>query len=359
MSLQPSFRRGVFLALLTATLCFGWWPFNFVDSNDVSVAPEGGAARFNAEYERGSESSRGLLMSKGILDTRGWNELSVLVELKGRPRGGGLGVFLELIEEEAKGELPPLLLAQWQEHLALRSRRLGGADGNEYSEIGYKGCFSSGEFFQIALSSTPERTGVYIDGELVEMRRDFVLVDPMNAFVGRVVIGNSADGTRPFTGEIRRVAFFDEALRSIGGRIAQGVPELSFDFSNLEPGELQSGLEVQGLQSGARLSVAKRRFLNPIQTDRWERHGYRRDIVVNSLGFIPIGLCFAAMGRRRIKSWIGVLVFVGFCSFALSFAIEWAQGYLVHRDSSQLDVLLNTVSGMLAVLVPRRLVLFL
>lgn len=338
------------LALVLVTLGFGWWPLSFRLKNDVVYSPEAKALAFNSMHEAGVTFVRGIAFYERDLDTRSWPGVTILVELRGRSNGSGLGVFLEFFEEEELG-LPSLLVSQWQTHLALRSRRDEADVARGYSEIGHREMFSSGEFTQLLMCSERGRTRVYVDGQIVESRSDFPLIGPDNKFAGRLAIGNSSDGKRPFTGEIRRVTIYDGFYRAGSSRLANAKPVIDLDF---RAGAIPSGLEVPG-----HFVPGKRRFFNSVGAVDWEKPGYRSDIVVNALGFIPVGICFAAVARRRARSFFAVLTLVGLASFSLSLLIEWGQGYLVHRDSSQLDIMLNTASGMLAVLVPKRWILFL
>lgn len=338
------------LTLLLVTLSFGWWPYRFQGENDVEYLPSEGAMRFNGKHEGGDYSSRGVAYLDGVLDTRNWSGVTILIELRGTPRGSGLGVFLEFFEEESDG-LPDLLVSQWQEHLAMRSRREVVDVDRGYSEIGHKGLFSGSDFVELLIASEGSRTHVYLDGKRVSSRRDFPLLGPKNRFLGKLAIGNSADGTRPFTGEIRKLEIYDAFYRAGSSGLLSATPAVQIDF--------REGAKPEGLRIPENFEMAKRRFFGAIAPENLEKDSYKSDVVVNALGFIPIGICFAAVARRRIRSTLGVLVFVGLASMSLSLAIEWGQGFLVHRDSSLQDVLLNTLSGTFAVLVPRRWVLFL
>lgn len=233
----------------------------------------------------------------------------------------------------------------------MRSRRERSEVERGYSEIGHRDLFRGGEFVELLVSSEGRRTHVYVDGRIVESRSDFSLLGPDNKFVGKLAIGNSADGTRPFTGEVRRVAVYDAFYRAGAKKLAVAKPVVDFNFRGAE---LPTGVEVSEV-----FRPAKRGLLHGVGLVDLEKPGYRSDIVVNALGFIPVGICFVAAARRRARSFWAVLVLVGMASFGLSFLIEWGQSFLVHRDSSQLDLALNTVSGMLAVFVPRRWILFL
>ncbi len=336
--------------LLLVTLSFGWWPFEFSPENDVTFQADASAWRFNSRYESGDSSARGVVFAEGEIDTRAWSGVTIRILLRGRSNGSGLGVFLEFFEDESD-ELPALLVSQWVDHLAMRSRRDQANVKRGYSEIGHREMFSGGDFVELLVSSEGKRTHVYVDGTIVESRSDFSLLGADNKFLGRLAIGNSADGTRPFTGEIRSVEIYDAFHRAKSSTLAAAKPVFRFDMS--------SSSTPVGLVLSETFEPAKRKVLNPVNAVHLDKANYRSDIVVNSLGFIPVGLCFAAVARRRLKSFVPVLVFVGVASFSLSMSIEWMQGYMVHRDSSQLDVLLNTLSGCVAVVVPKRWILFL
>lgn len=336
--------------LTLVTLSFGWWPFEFSPENDVAFQAAESAWAFNSRYESGDSSARGVIYAKDEINTRAWSGITIRILLRGRSNGSGLGVFLEFFEEESD-ELPALLVSQWVNHLAMRSRRDKADVSRGYSEIGHRDLFSGGDFVELLVSSEGKRTHVYVDGKIVESRSDFSLLGPDNKFVGRLAIGNSADGTRPFTGEIRSIGIFDTFHRAKSSSLATAKPVFHFDMS--------TATAPVGLLVSETFEPAKRKVLNPVNAVHLDKANYRSDIVVNSLGFIPVGLCFAAVARRRLKSFVPVLVFVGVASFGLSMSIEWMQGYMVHRDSSQLDVLLNTLSGCVAVIVPKRWILFL
>lgn len=349
MRLQPTFRRSVLLLTLLITLGFGWWPLTFLPKNDVAYLPEASAWGFNTKYAAGEVASRGIAYYEQELDTRAWAGVTIRAVLKGPLRGSGLNVFMEFFEN--RGEvLPALLISKWQNHLAIRSRRDPAVVERGYAEIGRRKIFAGEKFVELVVCSEGDRTYVYVNGAIVETRSDFPLLGPDNAFVGSLAIGNSADGTKPFNGEIRSIEIFDAFLKPGSPELAAAKPVVDLDLSSPV---LPSDIEVPNY-----FDPAKRQFLNPIKKNV-DKAGYKRDVVINSLGFIPIGICFAAAARRRVRSLVGVLVCVCLASFCLSMAIELGQGYMVHRDSSQLDVLLNTLSGCVAVVVPRRWILFL
>jgi len=354
MSLQPAFRR-LFLALVLAlTLYVGWKPFSFWVGNDVAFEESLDALRFNSGVEKGQRACRGMASSDKLLDTRDWEGFSLLVELRGRSDGSSLGVFLEFYEAGADAA-SAARLALWKQHLSIKSRRLPEQDLRGYEEIGSKNVFESGDFVTLLIVSGSRDTRVYVDGRRVVSRQGFSLLGTDNRFEGLLVLGNSYDGESPFLGEIRRAELYRGALEP--GALEKSEASWSFDAREArfsDAGELL----VPGLEILARYQSVERNFLKPISI-KWTSKGTQIDMIVNLLGFLPVGVCIAAAARRRTRGRIARVLIVGLAAFSLSLAIEWGQAYLVHRDSSQLDLLLNSLSGLSALLVPRRWILFL
>lgn len=81
----------------------------------------------------------------------------------------------------------------------------------------------------------------------------------------------------------------------------------------------------------------------------WQKYISRPDVFLNVLGFIPFGFMLAASLPPRRKPGRSV-VWITLASFALSFAIEFAQNWLPGRVSSNLDLATNTLGGLLGAL---------
>jgi len=83
--------------------------------------------------------------------------------------------------------------------------------------------------------------------------------------------------------------------------------------------------------------------------------GYKvnvEDVVINVLGFIPLGFLGVHWLRQRMRgSIVRVAVLVVLAGFAVSFWIEEAQAYLPTRNSSLLDLITKvtgTIFGVIA-----------
>jgi glycopeptide antibiotics resistance protein len=88
----------------------------------------------------------------------------------------------------------------------------------------------------------------------------------------------------------------------------------------------------------------------------WDRLNFDsrfvRDIIMNLIGFIPLGFFLNATFVKAGGSFErhGVLTTVVFC-FTVSLAIEILQAWMPSRSSDCLDLLLNTLGALLGVMI--------
>ncbi len=99
------------------------------------------------------------------------------------------------------------------------------------------------------------------------------------------------------------------------------------------------------LEIPARMRILKRKILTP----PWQGFEFNRsliqDIIVNLVGFIPLGFIFTATFVQA-GSKHDVLLTVALC-FTLSLSIEIIQAWMPSRSSDLLDLILNTLGGLL------------
>jgi VanZ family protein len=214
--------------------------------------------------------------------------------------------------------------------------------------------------FLITITSDQKGSTFYLNGEVFAKRKpNFIQTLPVG---GRLVLGNSADGRRPWSGTISSLAFYKVAVspKFIRDRFAQWNQsgEVSLRASE-EPWLLYPFDEGEGtrvldhsrheihLEIPKDTTILKKVFLSrdlhlPLaeQLTTW-------DAGLNLFGFFFFGLLLASLLAMRLISQQGLLVLaVTTAGFGLSIGIEFIQVWMPARSSTILDLVLNTVGAL-------------
>jgi VanZ family protein len=211
----------------------------------------------------------------------------------------------------------------------------------------------------LAVTSGSGGTRLYIDGVAPnELRSPHALLEPSQKLRARLVLGSSLRAQDGWRGEFRGLALYqrtlsesevgEHAARVLAGgpRALMGEPGLRalyvFDegagrrIRNLVVD--QAALELPESISALRWDVLSAPpALSALRSER-----FRQDVLLNLLGFVPLGALLAHMGRKRM-SGSPLRCFAAVCGAGalLSLGIELGQAVLPSRYSSFLDLLLN------------------
>ena len=220
--------------------------------------------------------------------------------------------------------------------------------------IGVNGAFRSlGPVF-ITLTSGEDGSAMYLDGKLA---RSFPHVQFAEDCSGDLIIGTSTVGKDAWAGQLRGLAFYrhelspSEVLSHLQNWENAGRPELNdaqqaaavylFDEHG---GEIVRNAVRPGIDLiiPDRFSIRKQPFLEPFWEEYKPGFGYWKDVVINVVGFIPLGFAFFAYWSlvRPIKHPYWVTIVLG---FAVSLTIEVLQSFLPTRDSGTTDLITNTL----------------
>ena len=279
--------------------------------------------------------------------------MELAIEIPGPAETG----FMFLANFHSGEESSQLFLGQWERSLILmngddydHSRRLPRLSANLAQNIGRP--------ILITCTSDGEGTRIYIDGKLKAERNSVKLEIPGGSPSGRLVFGNSVYGKYPWKGRLMGFALFSRGLgageiranyarwRDSGQFWAEGSDHyemlIPFDEGRGEVAYDRSG-KGRNVEVRSDVTFLRRRaFENPLGGVRINS-GFRRDVVINLVGFVPFGCVFMGVyGLRRNRSTISNLVIVTAIGFALSAGIEFSQSWFPARNSSSLDLLLNT-----------------
>lgn len=367
-------RRKLSLVLLilvtVVTLLFGLWPLDFFPENRVHWLAGQDGIQFYREGLSAQRASGGVIYSDSPLEftarSNKFEPSTIELHVESHvERGGGLAHVMSFHDGYPRS---PLVIGQWKSYLIIRSRDNWNAARDTYREIDLKNGLAMSQKKLITIASGPERTDIYVDGELAKSYDVRELIGAEH-FCGYLNLGNSSIGHNAWAGNIYGLALYDELLTSEQIRrhymLWADEPQA---ISGLEPGPLllytfaeRTGASVHNQVSNANHLTIPSSFkpLNTAIVVRFWRDmnwdwGAARDVVVNVVGFTPFACCLLMFltGRKCMSVRKAALV-TFLTGLVLSMVIEAAQTALPTRTPSSLDVLCNTAGTALGILAIR------
>ncbi len=338
-------------SVLVVILLAGLWPFHAA-RNDVSWASEGNGILFG---KRGSIASAD---SFGARPSRAGSSCSLEIWLEpNRVDSGGtvLAFYLPAIR------VTPFRLRQFVSGLELQRRSVDQSASN--ARIFVEGVFSHRQPIFLTVSSGEEGTAIYVDGALVKKSPSFRILP--EDLTGQLIMGNAPSTSNNWSGHLMRLAIFDRELTA--SEVSQHFEaRTNIEYLRLTKSEgavasylfNEGGGNIIHNQVGSapnllvpgRYFVIHQQFLELPWSEFHSRWSYWLDVVVNIVGFVPLGFFFraylSAVCRIKRATWATI----GF-GFAVSLTIEVLQGFLPTRDSSMTDLLTNTLGTALGALV--------
>ncbi len=258
-----------------------------------------------------------------------------------------------------------LSIAQWETSLIMMN-------GDDYSyrrklpRLTVDNFLADGKSSCIGITSGADGTRLFDNGALIETRKDLRFHIPAGGKKLHLVLGNSVYGHHYWEGMLFRLALYDRELSppEMAGfcrQPADAVPAAAAGDEHLlllytfgeGSGNLVRDLSGhnQTLRLPSRPMALKQLFLEPPGPHFSSERGLTADIVLNILGFVPLGAALYARLRlsslpvRRVPALSAILL-----CFGISLCIEMAQGWMPDRSSTLLDLILNTLGAALGVL---------
>lgn len=327
--------------VLLVTLWFGWQPFNYISPNDFKLDPETKSVQINMRQIADGREIRGIAYTRDSITIAPSGEIEFCLELTPLAESSGLGGIVT-IGENAKQ--PRLMIGQWQEHLVIRIADSRSSKG--YREVGVRNQLPINKTQQLSINFTSSAATLFVNGEQKGYFPGFSLAGEKQGVTGRIIIGNNRFGTEPWHGNMERFAI---SKRKTDGEL---TPLVRYDFGK------RNGVFVKNevgnlfdLHIPEKFTPLERIFLSPISEKELTRKSTVSDVLWNIFGFIPVAFFFSLVLRGRIhKQWLTIIT-VTMLAFLLSFLIESVQAYLPTRSSSQLDLLCNSIGGLLGALI--------
>lgn len=316
------------------------WPFNFMQSNQVTWNSEGGLM-FTPPATAYTQEPPAKLV--------GLREWTIVLDLKTLPPLR-LGRILSYSLDDHNYNLN---LDQYWDDLILRIRT--GKDRSREVGVARVADPTSVRKFSLVITYDGQGISVYLDGQRKAYQKigsiDYSSWDPSYP----LVLGSQANGENGWRGVFYRLAVVGRVVRP---------DEMQNSLTNTTAALLCSFDEQSGMMTHDRSATNQTpitwpaRFIPCARTilqsprDYWPKYGRPSpsDIVTNIFIYLPIGYLLASWFRRRTRLWSGIAapIFIG---FGLSLSIEIIQAYLPTRYSSTVDVITNTIGTIIGVFV--------
>jgi hypothetical protein len=343
---------------LTAGLLFvGLWPFDTSPKNRACWIPDQGGLYFDGQERWPKLSVGGIAYTSSALSSlkpapseKGSFTIEILLK-PAQDLSGGVPRILSLIDGTDK---EAFYLGQWRRSLIVRWFYYDQRGKRRVGEIGAWEALIEGRTKRLTIVSSQESTGIYLDGEIAKSFQGTALIGEKESIRGySLVLGNSREVKSPWSGTILALNVYEHSLneREIA-RNRNGSPEgapnegLIAAFA-LEKHHGASISDVSGNKNT--LTVPERVTLRNsiLAWPDWRNQkdsSPAKDIVVNILGFMPLGFLLAfwrkqANGSRR---WETILLTIVMGAL-ISLCIEVTQAFIPARDSSMVDFLCNIV----------------
>lgn len=284
-------------------------------------------------------------------------DAGLTIELAFRSMELTSGNFGYLLSVYAGDDRSQLLIGQWRHWLLI----MNGADhdgrqGVKKVQVDISG--TEGHTHLLTIASGRKGTSVYLNGKLARTESSLQLFYPFQPGLTRLTLGNSVYGQHPWHGLVAGLALYDvavdpevirghEAQRTVGtlaGKNRGAAPRIQYRFDVLA-GELVANIagENYPLHVPERMVILKKEFLGWHEVLNSRKWSIVQDVGINLLGFVPLGWMLCATlsrlggfaGRRYLWLAIGLA-----CAFSLS--LEVAQAWIPSRDSSLIDLVMNT-----------------
>jgi VanZ like family/Concanavalin A-like lectin/glucanases superfamily len=222
----------------------------------------------------------------------------------------------------------------------------------------------------VSVISDKSGTVVYFNGELQSRNANLIMSLPARTERTHLILGNSIEGKNSWSGTLYALAVHDRALSK--NRIEANFQywtenENLFSSTSTHPQLLytfERGPEPQipdysgnnnNLTLPKQVPILKRDILTIPDLKALDFSTIRSDLLLNYFGFIPLGfLLFMTILKTGSRHKMNIVLSAAFFSFIFSISIELLQVTMPARDSSMLDLFLNTMGGLTGGVIARR-----
>jgi VanZ family protein len=260
-----------------------------------------------------------------------------------------------------------IFLGQWRNKFLLRFMDQGVLLNSINSDASSSGILEMDSSGILTIIAEHGSTTMYFNNEQIG---DFIGLDTEEFFasaeLASMVLGNSPIGDGSWKGEIRGLALHRGSLSARERQERSSLWEqgdldsladfpgtiLLFGFEEMSGRRLNNRVGFDDLTLPSRISPIKREFMSLPPQRYFGTRSFLRDAAVNVSGFVPFGIAFS-LGYffRRRKNGFRVLLLTVLTGGSLSFLIEASQAFLLSRNSSLTDLILNIIGTAAGVII--------
>lgn len=340
--------------VLVGILVAGLWPFHHPTNQVTWLAGENGL-RFG---RHGTVITSGAFMTSGPeRATPAALEIWVLPDVANNAH--------TLLAFSTSEHPVQFLVRRYESGIVLESAAQNQPSRSRGQEIYVANVFHQGQPVLLAITSGIDGTATYINGALINVSPNFHFSS--DNFAGQVVFGTSPVEKDSWSGELRGLAIYRQALtaaqvsRHFETWTSKGRPDLGPDerVVALYLCDEHQGRTVHD-RSGSgidfyipeRYTILREKFLETPWEEFRSDWSYWKSVGINIGGFIPLGFFFCAYLTlaRKINQPVLITIILG---AAASLTIEVLQAYLPTRDSGMTDLMTNTLGTGLGVMLYR------
>jgi len=347
-------------------LLVGLWPFEFFPENKVAWTQDPRGLRFRGGNQGFDHEAGGIVFTpRPLLAIGGSGSFSLEVKLRcnQEPRNSVPGILVFCDEEKR----PALFLGQWKSSLIIRRINKSVRTTKKWKEASLHGGLPEGNTRLITIVSDRSGSLLYVDGRLEKRFPLLSLVPESGSLEGHLLLlGNTPDATNGWTGDILGVALYNRVL----GEEEVKENHLSWNLNREGESGERKGLilrytfqEVSGDKvedstgRGNDLLIPpharfKSRVLAPLEVVGVSRNHLIKDVLINILGFVPLGFFLCLLLARRTQLVVPAIAAVATLGgAAVSLFIELVQSQIPVRTSSAADLMSNALGTFLGSLI--------
>jgi hypothetical protein len=322
-------------------LYFGFRPFNFNQKNNVTIIKKGNGLVFNRFSVVVSDD---LYLAERMRNGEITIEMILRSEKEYNNYAGNIFSFYNM---NTQNEF--LYFTQWKKDLMIYFYK-----DNKLNRVDAGNIFKRNEIIYLTVVLGKSNMTVYANGVQVDKNK-IGLLNNLRLFDNcEMILGNSSEGKNQWFGEIYGLSVYNRSLDENdvlinynywknSNSIKKSEQILLYNFkvnsenTIMNEGDLQIGLIIPG-----KFLLEKKVLFD--QTVKRISISSIKDIVINLLGFIPLGFFIGLFFIYLGKSNLFVFLITCLVGFSLSLIIEYFQIYLPTRTSSIYDLVIN-VSG--------------